>query len=344
MIKPSNQSPALCSVKQRGTLTAGSNDFFIGLAPMAGLTGWPMRVLCYRMGASYACTEMVSAIGLITAKPGNPTYSYLLATHCEESNTACQVFGHDPIVLGEAVAQITELGRFTSIDLNMGCPARKITRSGEGSALLQTPELAYKLMLSAVRNTHLPVTVKTRIRYNTQHEVMLDIAEAAENLGLMWVCIHGRTQEQQYSGLADYSAIATICSHVSIPIIANGDVSTPESAISILKETGASGMVIGRGAIGNPWLLRNVRNALMGSPPSNPSLSERIETAILHAEMTIAYKGEYKAIHEMRKHVTHYLDGIHGAVHIRRVLNQVQNLIELKEALYKWLMQKEGVI
>ena len=306
---------------------------FIGLAPMAGITDLPMRVLCYRMGANYACTEMVSAIGYMCAKPNNPAYRLLLETHPEESNTACQLFGKDPVVMGEAAARITELHRFTSIDLNMGCPARKVTSSGEGSALHLNPELAYRLMESVKRNTYLPVTMKTRLGYDASSMNALALVRAAESLGLRWVCLHGRTREQQYSGRADYAAIADIKAQATIPILANGDVFTHEDAQRIFAQTGADGIMIGRGAMGNPWLFRKARQALALDIPMAETLDQRLETAVLHAEMMADFKGEALGIVEMRKHVGHYVSGIRGAALMRRTLNQTRTLCELKSAL-----------
>ena len=331
MKEQGNQSISFC--------TPEKNAPFVGLAPMAGITDMPMRVLCYRMGAAYACTEMVSAIGYMCAKPRNVAYQLLLETHPEEGNTACQLFGKDPVVMGEAAARATELRRFSSIDLNMGCPARKVTSSGEGSALLKNPELAYRLMEAVQRNTFLPVTIKTRLGFDSQSMNALELVRAAESLGLSWVCIHGRTREQQYSGKADYAAIGEIKAKVKIPVIANGDVFTPEDAPRILRETGANGLMIGRGAMGNPFLFCKARQLLTGETVQAESLSKRLETAVAHAEMMAAYKGEGLGMVEMRKHVGHYVSGIRGASQMRRALNQTKTLEELKRLLKELQMQ-----
>ena len=169
----------------------------LSLAPMAGITDWPLRVLCYRMGAEYACSEMVSAIGYLCAKPGNRVYTQLLQVHPEETNTACQLFGKDPVVMGEAAQKITELGRFRSLDINMGCPARKVVSIGEGSALLLNPDQAYKVMEAVVNHTTLPVTFKTRLGFDRQSMNAVELGRAAQSLGLRWMCVHGRTREQQ---------------------------------------------------------------------------------------------------------------------------------------------------
>lgn len=303
------------------------------LAPMAGITDWPLRVLCYRMGADYACSEMVSAIGYMCAKPGNAAYQRLLAVHPEETNTACQLFGKDPAVMGEAAARVTALGRFSSLDINMGCPARKVTSSGEGSALLLTPDLAWRLMEAVKRNTTLPVTVKTRLGYDEDSMNAIELGRAAESLGLKWICIHGRTRRQQYSGQADYRAIARLKEQLSIPVIANGDVFEPGDAVRILSETGCDGMMIGRGAMGNPWLFRTARQALRGESVTPEGLEERVETALLHAEWMVQFKGERLGVVEMRKHVGHYISGLRGATALRRELNAVSTLDQLRALL-----------
>ena len=317
----------------------------IGLAPMAGVTDQPMRVLCYRMGAQYACTEMVSAVGWMCAKPNNPAYQILLSTAPEEYNTAVQLFGKDPVVMAEAAARACELGRFTSIDLNMGCPARKVTSGGEGSALLRTPELAVKIMEAVKTHSFLPVTVKTRLGYDADSMNALLLARAAEELGLKWICIHGRTRAQMYGGHADYAAIAAITRQVGIPVIANGDVFTPDDAVRALEETGCSGLLAGRGAMGNPWLFRRIRQRLGGEPETEISPAERLATALEHIDRMVAYKGERLTVAEMRTHIGHYIAGVRGAAAMRRVLNTAGTTEEQKsllQALFTRAEQEES--
>ena len=305
----------------------------ICLAPMAGITDWPLRLLCYRMGADYACSEMVSAIGLMCAKPGNDTYRRLLEVHPQEPNTACQLFGKDPVVMGEAAARVTALGRFKTLDINMGCPARKVTSSGEGSALLLNPDKAYRVMEAVKRNTTLPVTVKTRLGYDEDSMNAIELGRAAEALGLKWICFHGRTRRQQYAGTADYAAIGRLKAALRIPVIANGDVFAPTDAVRILQETGADGLMIGRGAMGNPWLFAKARQALRGEPVTEETLGERIDTAITHARWMVDFKGERLGIVEMRKHVGHYISGLRGASAIRREVNAMTTLKQLEALL-----------
>lgn len=303
------------------------------LAPMAGITDWPLRLLCYRMGADYACSEMVSAIGLMCAKPGNDTYRRLLEVHPQEPNTACQLFGKDPVVMGEAAARVTALGRFKTLDINMGCPARKVTSSGEGSALLLNPDKAYHVMEAVKRSTTLPVTVKTRLGYDEDSMNAIELGHAAEALGLKWICFHGRTRKQQYAGAADYAAIGRLKAALRIPVIANGDVFCPMDAARILRETGADGLMIGRGAMGNPWLFAKARQALRGEPVTEETLGERIDTAITQARWMVDFKGERLGIVEMRKHVGHYISGLRGASAIRREVNAMTTLEQLEALL-----------
>ena len=309
----------------------------MGLAPMAGMTDWPMRVLCYRMGANYACSEMVSAMGLMCAKPGNMVYRHLLEVHPEETNTACQLFGREPSVMAEATQRVTALNRFQSIDINMGCPARKVVHSGEGSALLLKPDLAYRIMEAVKNSTHLPVTVKTRLGYDEDSMNAVELGKAAQSLGLRWLCIHGRTRQQQYSGKADYAAIARVREQLTIPVIANGDIFAGADAARILQETGCESLMIGRGAMGNPWLFRDAAAAIAGEAAEPVSLQERVETALLHARWMVDYKGERLGVMEMRKHIGHYIGGLRGASTLRRELNMAKTLEELNNLLLRLL-------
>ena len=305
------------------------------LAPMAGLSDWPMRVLCYRMGADYACAEMVSAMGLHYAKPGNETYRLLLGVHPEETNTACQLFGSDPDIMAEAAVKISELNRFASLDINMGCPARKVVSGGDGSALLLNPDKAARVMEAVKRSTHLPVTLKTRLGYDASSMNAIHLCRAAEDLGFAWVAIHGRTREQQYAGKADWNAIGQLKAQLKIPVIANGDVCSAQDAKDILRITGADGVMIGRGAEGNPWLLREVKAALEGREAPKVTMAERIDLAMQQAEWMVAFKGERMGIVEMRKHVNHYISGMRGSAAIRREVNFTLTLDQMRALLLK---------
>ncbi len=313
----------------------------IGLAPMAGVTDMPMRVLCYRFGAQYACTEMISAVGWMCAKRDNPAYLQLLETAPQEYNTAIQLFGKDPVVMGEAAARACEMGRFCSVDINMGCPARKVTTSGEGSALLRTPELAAKIMQTVKNHSSLPVTMKTRLGYDEQSMNALQLVQAAEAAGLQWVAIHGRTRAQMYSGQADYTAIAAVASRVKIPVLANGDVFTPQDAVRAMEQSGCSGLLIGRGAMGNPWLFAQVSAILTGQPVTAVTAEEKLALALEHIDLMVAHKGEKVAVREMRTHIGHYISGLRGAAAMRRSLNTASTAAEQKALLTTLFMDQE---
>ncbi len=305
----------------------------IGAAPMAGLSDRVTRGLCCRMGANYACTEMVSAIGWMHAKDDNPVYHHLLSLAPEETNTAIQIFGKDPQLLREAAARATEMRSFTSIDLNMGCPARKVTVSGEGSALMKTPALAIKLMEAVKAGTTLPVTVKMRLGYDDKSLTALELTQAAEAIGLQWACIHGRTREQMFSGKADREAVAAIKRRVKIPVLYNGDIATAEDAVSALEETGCDGILIGRGAMGNPWLFGEIAAVMRGKPVVKPDNAERLSIIEEHIDRLKAFKGEKLAMLQMRTHIGHYIRGLPGAAEIRRRLNAVPSTAGQKELL-----------
>ena len=309
-----------------------NSETVLGLAPMAGMTDWPMRVLCYRMGANYACSEMVSAMGLMCAKPGNMVYRHLLAVHPEETNTACQLFGRDPSVMAEAAQRVTGLDRFKSIDINMGCPARKVVHSGEGSALLLKPDLAYRIMEAVKNSTHLPVTVKTRLGYDEDSMNAAEIGKAAQSLGYRWLCVHGRTRQQQYSGKADYAAIARVREQLTIPVIANGDVFSGEEAAHILRYTGADMAMIGRGSFGNPWLFAQCQAALEGKEiPQMPPLAERCDLAVRQIELALADKGERIAILEARRHYAWYLKGVPHANYYKDKIVRMNTMEDVYE-------------
>ena len=303
---------------------------------MAGITDWPMRVLCYRMGADYACSEMVSAIGYLCAKPGNDAYRRLLAVHPEESNTACQLFGKDPSVMGEAAAKVTALGRFTSLDINMGCPVPKIVNNGEGSALMKNPILAGQIIESIVKAIDKPVTVKIRKGFDDEHVNAVELAHVAEESGASAVAVHGRTREQYYSGKADWDIIRQVKEAVSIPVIGNGDLLCAEDVIRMQEQTGCDGFMIARGAQGNPWIFSQILHYFeTGEHQEKPSFEEVRRMILRHARMMIEFKGEYTGIHEMRKHTAWYTAGYPHSSRLRAAVNTVESLEQLEELLYK---------
>lgn len=307
---------------------------------MAGLSDQTTRALCCRMGANYTCTEMVSAVGWMCARDDHPIYRQLLSVAPEETNTAVQLFGRDPQAMREAAARATEMWRFQSVDINMGCPARKVTTSGAGSALMATPDLAIRVMEAVKAGTHLPVTVKLRLGYDARSMNALPLVQAAEAIGLMWACVHGRTREQMFAGKADRQAVADIKRRVNIPVLYNGDITDAESALEALRITGCDGILIGRGAMGNPWLFREIADALEGRPARKPGPAERLALIEDHIDRTAEFKGERVAVLQMRTHIGHYIRGLHGAAEIRRQLNTVSSTAGQKELLRRVLTKE----
>ena len=313
----------------------------LALAPMAGLTDRTMRTLCYRYGADQCTTEMVSAMGYISAKRSLPVYEELLDTAPEERDTRCQLFGRDAYSIAEAAMRVSALGRFTAIDFNMGCPAKKVVSSGEGSALLKDVDAAVRLLEALKRAIDLPVTLKLRLGFDSHTMNALPIAQAAQALGYAQVAVHGRTREQQYAGHADWDAIGRIRRELTIPLLANGDVATPEDAVALRAATGCDGVMIGRAAIGNPFLFRDARLLLDGQPYTPPTPAERLALAAEHARMLVAHKGEKLGVPQMRTQLGHYIGGIRGAAAMRRTLNQVKTLSEQTVLLEAWRAEVE---
>lgn len=312
----------------------------LGIAPMAGLTDQTMRALCYRMGANYACTEMVSVIGWMHAKDNNPVYRLLLAVAPEETNTAVQIFGKDPVLMSEAAARATQFRRFQSIDINMGCPVRKVVSTGEGSGLMKTPELAVRIMEAVKAATDLPVTVKMRLGFDAQNLSALELVRAAQALSLRWVCIHGRTRAQMFAGQADREAVADIRRQVRIPVLYNGDIDSAETAVAALSQTGCSGLLVGRGAMGNPWLFREIQAALDGRKAQPVTPRERLMLIEEHIDRTAAFKGERLAVLQMRTHIGHYIRGLPGAADVRRRLHAITTTAGQKELLRRVLLEE----
>lgn len=306
------------------------------LAPLAGITDWPFRVLCTEQGCEGATTEMVSALGLSYAPRHHAPTRSLLLRDPREKTLAVQIFGKDPAMMERAAALLTERGMYNALDINMGCPAHKVASSGEGSGLLRDPALAEKILRAAVRASAVPVHVKLRLGWDEQSINVLEMARMAEDCGVTQITVHGRTRTQMYSGSADWEWIARVKQAVRIPVIGNGDIQTAEDAIRRLDETGVDGVMIGRGALGNPWLFRQIRDRLEGRTPSEPDLRTKMELAIRHYRMQMSWKCEKVAVAEMRKHLGWYLKGIRGAAQLRVRINGIQHAepaLELLESI-----------
>ena len=300
------------------------------LAPMAGVTDLPFRLLCKEQGAGLLCMEMVSAKAI---QYNNKNTKALLEIHPEEEPVSLQLFGSDPEVISEVAKQIEELP-FAILDINMGCPVPKIVRNGEGSALMNQPKLVYEIVSKTVKAIQKPVTVKIRKGFNDESINAVEIAKIIEDAGGAAVAVHGRTREQYYSGKADWDIIRQVKEAISIPVIGNGDVTSGESALAMMRETGCDGVMIGRGAQGNPWIFSELREyEKTGQMPARPSNEELKEMMLRHARLQMQYKGDYLGIREMRKHVAWYTTGLPNSARLRGEINAVESYEELQELL-----------
>lgn len=293
------------------------------LAPMAGVTDFPFRLLCREMGCTLAFTEMVSAKGMLLAPPGNRAARELLLTSPQEGPVALQLFGREPQTVAEAARRLAGDGRFCLVDLNMGCPAPKIAGSGEGSGLLREPDLAVRVAEAVVRASPVPVTVKLRTGWDEDSLVYEELGRRLQDAGVSALTLHARTRRQFYAGRADWDAIARLKRAVSIPVIGNGDVTCLQDARRMMEQTGCDAAMIGRAAMGNPWVFAG----------RDPSPRERVEGALRHARMLMAFKGEAVAMREMRGHVACYVRGLHGAARIRERTNAASTYAQLRECL-----------
>lgn len=300
------------------------------LAPMAGVTDLPFRLLCREQGAGLLCMEMISAKAL---QYKNRNTKALLAIHPEEYPVSLQLFGSDPDIISEMAKQIEELP-FQILDINMGCPVPKVVKNGEGSALMKDPKLVYQIVSKTVRAVRKPVTVKIRKGFDDAHVNAVEIAKIVEEAGGAAVAVHGRTREQYYSGKADWEIIRRVKEAVSIPVIGNGDVTSGETALAMMRQTGCDGVMIGRGAQGNPWIFRELAEyERTGTMPERPSGETVKEAMLRHARLQMEFKGEYLGIREMRKHVAWYTKGLEGAARLRDAINRVESYQELKDLL-----------
>ena len=304
----------------------------LALAPMAGVTDLPYRLLCKEQGAGMMCTEMVSAKGLYY---GNRKSEPLMATDPKEIPVAIQIFGSDPEIMGQMAAKVND-GRFQMIDINMGCPVPKIVNNGDGSALMKNPELAGKVIKAVVDAVDIPVTVKIRKGFNDELINAPEMAQVAQENGAAAIAVHGRTREQYYSGKADWDIIRQVKEAVKIPVIGNGDVFTPEDAKRLFEETGCDGIMVGRGAKGNPWIFKRITHYLeTGELLPGPTLMEVRDMILRHGKMLTEYKGEMIAMREMRSHMAWYTKGMRNSAALRCEINQVETLEGLAELLEK---------
>ncbi len=319
----------------------------IMLAPMAGVTDFSYRSICRRYGADFSFTEMVSAKGMYY----NDEKTGILAEINEDiAPCGVQIFGRDPDIMALAAEKLTKNQyrgcRSTvipdAIDINMGCPVHKIVSNKEGSALMKDPELVGIIVKSVSQATELPVTVKIRAGFDDSNKNAVEIAEICEKNGAAMISVHGRTRAQMYQGEPDLQIIKNVKSAVGIPVIANGGIFTAEDAVKMFEATGCDGIMVGRGAEGNPFIFEEIKALMEGREYIPPSAEKRMTAALLHSEMLCKFKGEYIGIHESRKHVAWYLKGIRGSAKIRARCNYIESLEELRTLIEEYKFQLDN--
>lgn len=299
------------------------------LAPMAGITNLPMRLLAREQGAALCFTEMVSVNGLV--REGAKTFSLLKSSPLDRP-LGVQLFGDDPELLAEGARLAAGYGDL--IDINMGCPVRKVVGSGAGSALLQSPDKVRAIVRAVRRATNLPFTIKIRTGWNAEAANYLLIGRIAADEGVDAITLHPRTRTQMFEGRSDWSQITALKQQLPIPVLGSGDLFTPEAVTGMLAQTGCDGVMIARGALGNPWIFREVLALQAGAQPVVPTLAERLAVATRHLNLFIAEAGERVAVREMRKHLCWYIRGVPGAAQFRAMVNQLDGKLELENAMH----------
>ena len=319
---------AIIRTLQIGNVTLENN---LILAPMAGVSDLPFRLLCREQGAGLVCMEMVSAKAILYK---NRNTEELLTIDPKEHPVSLQLFGSDPDIISEIAKQIEERS-FDILDLNMGCPVPKVVNNGDGSALMKNPRLAGEIIEKTARAIKKPLTVKIRKGFDDAHVNAVELAHIAQESGAAAVAVHGRTREQYYAGHADWDIIRQVKEAVSIPVIGNGDIRTPEDVAAMAEQTGCDGYMIARGAEGNPWIFRQILHYFeTGEHLARPDFSEVTEMLLRHAKMQIDCKGDYTGIREIRKHAAWYTAGYRNSSKLRGRINEVENYGQL-EALFR---------
>ena len=311
-------------------------DKSVFLAPMAGVTDISFRGLCKEMGCGLVYTEMVSAKALYY---GSENTKSLLRIADEEKPVAAQIFGNDPKIMSEVVkSHFNNMNDICILDINMGCPAPKITKNGEGSALMLNPKLAGEIVSEIKKVSNKPVTVKFRKGYDDDNINAVEFAKMMEYSGADAIAIHGRTKKQMYEGKADWDIIRQVKENVSIPVIGNGDVFEVEDAINMLNQTNCDAIMIGRGAQGNPWIFKRINHYMQtGEILPEPTLEEKINTAKKHLKLAVEEHGEYVAVREMRKHIAWYLKGLRNSARVRDEINKIESYEEVVNKLESYM-------
>lgn len=311
------------------------NNIF--LAPMAGVTDRSFRVICKQMGVGLLFTEMVSINGLYY---DDDKTEELMTIDRDEKPTALQIFGADPAVFEKVIEEkLNQNQNFEILDINMGCPAPKIVKNGYGSALMKDPKRVFEIVKTAVKVSNKPVTIKIRKGWDDDSINAVEVAKAIETAGASAVTIHGRTREEFYSGVADWNIIREVKQNVSIPVIGNGDIFKPEDISKMIEYTGCDGVMIGRGARGNPWIFKMGNELLKSGGYSEPSPDEKIDMSVKHFELLIENKGETLATREIRKHVAWYLKGLRGSAEIKDRVNKTRSKEDIYDILHGYRKQ-----